>query len=306
MGYKENPQLANWVSTQRQEWKLLQTGKPCRITQDKIDKLDLLGFSWEAVRGGKRKKRTVAASTATSTHLADGTAKVLKKKRVAAKTKTTKKGAIEEGVTAISGNDLAETEAPIETVPVPIATVVQEDTWDEMFEALKQFKTKTGNTNVTIRYKEKPGLAAWVVNQRREFTLMKEIEAGIADNPNATWSLNEEKVRQLEELGFEFKPRNVGRPPRTATTTTVNVADAVEAKSGNLKIEDDDEIFVDSAEFQDAVQDEEAKDDKATATSDSSSKKKVRKNIPKGNPAKVGEVGGVKDAAEMLYSLGGA
>jgi hypothetical protein len=300
MGYKENPQLANWVSTQRQEWKLLQTGKPCRITQDKIDKLDELGFSWEAVRGGKRKKRAGAAS-------AEGAA-APKKKKASAKT-AAKKTATEEGATA-SGTATA-TQATANEAPVAAAAAAAavEENWDDMFEALMQFKTKTGNTNVTNRYKDKPGLAGWVANQRREYTLMKELEAGIADDPNATCSLTEDRVRQLESIGFEFKARKPGRPTKgAAATRSAPSAAADPTPTGNLKVGDDEEVFVDAIEIPDAEQDEGAKDDKPSASSDTVAKKRVKKNIPKGNAGKVNaEVGGgVKDAAEMLYSLGGA
>lgn len=60
IGYKENPQLSSWVSTQRQEMKLLKEGKPTRLTEDRIRLLDDGGFVWESQRGkrgGRRKNR---------------------------------------------------------------------------------------------------------------------------------------------------------------------------------------------------------------------------------------------------------
>lgn len=56
MGWSENSSLSNWVSAQRQDYKLYNKGRPSRLTQDKIDRLDHLGFVWEAQRGGRRRK----------------------------------------------------------------------------------------------------------------------------------------------------------------------------------------------------------------------------------------------------------
>lgn len=54
---QENVQLSNWVSTQRQEYKLIQRGRQSRLTQDRIDLLNKVDFVWEAQRGGPRRKR---------------------------------------------------------------------------------------------------------------------------------------------------------------------------------------------------------------------------------------------------------
>jgi hypothetical protein len=56
--YPANPQLSNWVSAQRQEYKLVQGGRPSnRLTDEKVKALDELGFVWEAQRGGPRRKQ---------------------------------------------------------------------------------------------------------------------------------------------------------------------------------------------------------------------------------------------------------
>jgi len=57
IGHKENPQLSNWVSTQRQEYKLRVIGRKSRITNERIQKLSDIGFVWEAHRGGKKAKK---------------------------------------------------------------------------------------------------------------------------------------------------------------------------------------------------------------------------------------------------------
>lgn len=57
VGYEHNPQLANWVSTQRQEWKQFTTMKQSRLTTERIAKLNNIHFVWEAQRGGARKRK---------------------------------------------------------------------------------------------------------------------------------------------------------------------------------------------------------------------------------------------------------
>jgi len=54
MGYKNNTRLANWVSNQRQERREMLRGKKSgyrRLTQERIEMLDKIGFVWEASRG---------------------------------------------------------------------------------------------------------------------------------------------------------------------------------------------------------------------------------------------------------------
>lgn len=51
MRMKNNIGLSNWVSTQRQEYKLLRKGIPSRLSKRRIQLLDDLGFVWEAKRG---------------------------------------------------------------------------------------------------------------------------------------------------------------------------------------------------------------------------------------------------------------
>lgn len=54
IGFEDNVQLANWVSTQRQEYKSFCDGKPARISKERIRLLNKLGFVWDAQRGNQR------------------------------------------------------------------------------------------------------------------------------------------------------------------------------------------------------------------------------------------------------------
>jgi Helicase associated domain. len=64
INYSENIQLAIWVSTQRQEYKLWCARRPCRITSHQIQLLQNIGFSFEPPRGGSRVRKRRRESTA--------------------------------------------------------------------------------------------------------------------------------------------------------------------------------------------------------------------------------------------------
>uniref|UniRef100_A0A6U6FJ73 Helicase-associated domain-containing protein n=1 Tax=Odontella aurita TaxID=265563 RepID=A0A6U6FJ73_9STRA len=60
IGFKKNKQLSNWVSTQRQEMKLMKQGRPSRLTEERTLRLNDIGFVWEAQRGGAKPKKKAA------------------------------------------------------------------------------------------------------------------------------------------------------------------------------------------------------------------------------------------------------
>ena len=72
MGYKNNVQLSNWVSTQRQEYKLYRGGKPSRLTTTRVQTLNSIGFVWEAHHGpgskAVKRKRTDSSSQLSNRH----------------------------------------------------------------------------------------------------------------------------------------------------------------------------------------------------------------------------------------------
>jgi len=53
--YQPNRPLGLWVSTQRQNYRLMQQGKKSQITEDRITKLDEIGFVWNASHLSPRK-----------------------------------------------------------------------------------------------------------------------------------------------------------------------------------------------------------------------------------------------------------
>ena len=52
--YKADFRLGSWVAVQRKEYKLWRQDKPSRMTQEKIQRLESLGFEWAPRRGDQR------------------------------------------------------------------------------------------------------------------------------------------------------------------------------------------------------------------------------------------------------------
>lgn len=60
IGWEENVKLANWVSTQRQEYKNIRKGRTSQLNDQRIQLLTDIGFAWEVQRGGRRRKLSPA------------------------------------------------------------------------------------------------------------------------------------------------------------------------------------------------------------------------------------------------------
>jgi hypothetical protein len=74
--------------------------------------------------------------------------------------------------------------------------------WLERLTELKQYLKDHGNCNVPARYSKKQKLATWVKCQRRQYKLFK---SGQQSN------ITKERVKVLDELGFTWEIRNVGK-----------------------------------------------------------------------------------------------
>lgn len=154
--YTKNRRLGIWVSAQRQQYKNLQvligpkSRRLARLTQDRIDLLNELGFTW----------------------------------------------------TIRSRDSLGES-------------------WNQRFQDLKDFKDEFGHCNVPSRYEPNPELGIWVGTQRTQYRLyLNAKETG--DNSLAAASMSDERVQQLEELGFVWAHRT-GETKKEPDFRDVNV-----------------------------------------------------------------------------------
>jgi hypothetical protein len=81
------------------------------------------------------------------------------------------------------------------------------ESWNQRLEELKEFKAQHGHCLVPSRYPINPELGIWVGTQRTQYRLyMKSKETGMP--PSGSTAMNEDRIRELGELGFVWALRN--------------------------------------------------------------------------------------------------
>lgn len=80
--------------------------------------------------------------------------------------------------------------------------------WEDRIEMLKRYKAEHGNLLIPIRYKCNPSLGKFVHNTREQFKLFHhKTKAGYKKK----CSLTEERIKQLDELGFVWSTERTKR-----------------------------------------------------------------------------------------------
>ncbi|KAL3800310.1 hypothetical protein HJC23_003606 [Cyclotella cryptica] len=76
--------------------------------------------------------------------------------------------------------------------------------WDAMFQCLKDYKAKHGDTLVPATYLENPPLGNWVDNNRQAYRMRLEAEKEdtIAGSKKHIMMMTDEKIEALESIGF--------------------------------------------------------------------------------------------------------
>jgi hypothetical protein len=69
------------------------------------------------------------------------------------------------------------------------------ESWEAMYERLKEYKAAKGNARVPRTYKEDKSLGAWVRRQRREYKKQKSGSKGY---------ITDDRIAKLNELGFDW------------------------------------------------------------------------------------------------------
>jgi Helicase associated domain len=78
------------------------------------------------------------------------------------------------------------------------------ESWNQRFQELRQFKLEHGHCLVPSRYDKNPELGIWVGTQRSQYRLyVRAAETGQVANTN----MNDDRVRELEDLGFVWALR---------------------------------------------------------------------------------------------------
>ena len=80
----------------------------------------------------------------------------------------------------------------------------KEDQWNQMLDTLVAYKEEFGDCNVPRKYSANPQLVSWVSSQRRS---MKKDR------------LSPERIKKLNQLGFEWTRRKTTKPTETDAET---------------------------------------------------------------------------------------
>lgn len=80
--------------------------------------------------------------------------------------------------------------------------------WEARRAELVEYKKREGKCNVPCRYAKNPQLGMWVRSQRREYKLLRDGQMS---------RLTPERYRLLDEMGFVWEPRAVGRTNKETT-----------------------------------------------------------------------------------------
>jgi superfamily II DNA or RNA helicase len=199
--WPHNRSLAHWVAVQRRGKKL------GRISEDRIGKLELLGFEWNPLPSGGRGLRPQAWETMFTQlkqfHAENGHTNIpqqFKGNRKLGWWITTQRRNRREN--KLSAEQIARLES-VGFLWTPIAVgrprsakargvgPPRLERWDEMLTALKEYKTQHGDCRVPQRFKDNRRLAEWVSQQR------------ISRNKS---SLDPERERILTAMGLDWNP----------------------------------------------------------------------------------------------------
>uniref|UniRef100_A0A7S3P091 Helicase-associated domain-containing protein n=1 Tax=Amphora coffeiformis TaxID=265554 RepID=A0A7S3P091_9STRA len=194
--FPDNPRLANWVHTQRIQYRKLMAG----ARKDNSDK-DVMPPPEDVSGSGDI---TLSKEDEISFRLTDERRRKLEE----------------------IGFVWSVRESDAKTDQNRMTRNSYDDLWDAMFERLKAFKTKYGNCLVPKRSKEDPKLGTWVDTQRVQYKKMKKklADQGVpfdeqkpspeemleakAQNKPVVGRLTEDRIRRLNELGFVWSLRD--------------------------------------------------------------------------------------------------
>jgi len=200
--YIPNPPLGNWVAEMRTQYKLRNAGKPSKITDKRIEKLQDLGFLWKTIP--RRKKvpsvpwddRYEELKRYKEVH---GNCSVPQSHPTLGAWMRSQKESFRK---LHAGKPSSLTENRVEKLTdlgvqwEPRARSVND--WNAMLERLRQYKEEVGHTKVPRNFPQDQVLANWVATQRTEYNKFKRGQTTI---------MTEERSAALEELDFAFTIR---------------------------------------------------------------------------------------------------
>ena len=188
--------LGMWVLTQRQQYRKLQEGKPSPMTQERINKLETLGFVWEPLEAQwnsnfdllRQYKEGNGDCLVPKSCVIDGVALgnwVVRQRQTYQK--------LQEGKPSpMTQERINKLEA------LGFVWNALEAQWNSNFELLLQYKEDKGDCLVPQNHQiDDVALGKWVDNQRQEYRKLQEGKPSV---------MTQERIDKLEALGFVWEP----------------------------------------------------------------------------------------------------
>jgi hypothetical protein len=182
-GWKENPQLANWVGVQRA------ANKAGNLSAERTESLDVLGFEWSV----DHQPNPRSPSSRSSVDWDEMFAKVKEFRRgngnfVFPHKSALSAWAIDQRILRRTKQLDAAHERALNEIGFDWDPI--NNRWERMFKELVEFKKQHGHVDVSQKSREYPKLAAWVAKQRFDKKKNRPILAT--------------RAHRLDELGFTW------------------------------------------------------------------------------------------------------
>jgi hypothetical protein len=197
-GYSENSKLANWVSTQRRNYRLHQEGKKSNMTLSRFHKLESLGFEWDNRgfvwdnRGSAWEDRLSELADYRKLYLSCNVPKNYSKNTKLANWVNTQRknyNLHQEGKTSHM------TTFRIQALEsLGFEWDCYGAAWEDCLSELADYRKLNGHCNVPRNYVENTKLGRWVSKQKTQYKLHREGKT----SPMSTY-----RIQALERLGFE-------------------------------------------------------------------------------------------------------
>eukprot|EP00957_Ditylum_brightwellii_P049412 3749148-Ditylum_brightwellii.AAC.1 len=208
--YPENPALGRWVRKQRSEYSLLQRGQVSRMTPERIELLEGLGFVWDA---------NVATWNAQFDELRQykeehGHVNVPQSEGRLGRWVRNQRMQYSDRQSGEDGGDFLtkERQRHIQQLEeLGFCWNINDANWMHKFESLKQFKEEFGHCNVPSQYKADMVLARWVLQVRLQYKNFNKTvitKKGDKKKSQARNTLTDERIKLLNSIGFVWDPNN--------------------------------------------------------------------------------------------------
>lgn len=253
VGYEDNPQLANWVSTQRQERKLFTSKKPSRLTEEKISLLNKVDFVWEAQRGGARAKNKTKRTKVSSMY------KNSKKSKMSINSSTTRNTGIRISTSTSTNAIVSLKRTPINDqrlqstslTPVNTSSTTEVSAFDFKQDCrpwISVFKDYLWFLDQARNPEEIPALRQWAMNQREEYKRQKSKKANFMLHSGSS-KLTHDQFNLLQSINFDWSHHShhdinmPGSESKTASqlkdvdfvaTTAVAIPSQLKSSSNNI------------------------------------------------------------------------